>query len=76
MGSGSSTGKRYSACTSVTKERSLYEKLHILADAAKYDVACTSSGVTRRGNGQGMGNCTGRTMISREHPLPPRSSAA
>ena len=58
MGSGSSTGKRYSACTSVTKERSLYEKLHILADAAKYDVACTSSGVTRRGNGQGMGNCT------------------
>lgn len=58
MGSGSSMGKRYSACTSVTKERSLYEKLHILADAAKYDVACTSSGVTRRGNGQGMGNCT------------------
>ena len=60
MGSGSSTGKRYSACTSVTKERSLYEKLHILADAAKYDVACTSSGVTRRGNGQGqgIGNCT------------------
>lgn len=55
MGSGSSTGKRYSACTSVTKERSLYEKLHILADAAKYDVACTSSGVTRRGNGQGWG---------------------
>ena len=58
MGGGSSTGKRYSACTSVTKERSLYEKLHILADAAKYDVACTSSGVTRRGNGQGIGNCT------------------
>ncbi len=53
-------GKRYSACTSVTKERSLYEKLHILADAAKYDVACTSSGVTRRGNGQGMGNVYSR----------------
>ena len=56
MGSGSSTGKRYSACTSVTKERSLYEKLHILADAAKYDVACTSSGTDRNGDGTGMGN--------------------
>ncbi len=32
------------------------EKLGVLSDAAKYDVACTSSGVTRRGNGQGMGN--------------------
>lgn len=27
----------------------LKEKLRILADAAKYDVACTSSGVDRRG---------------------------
>ena len=34
------------------------QKLEILTDAAKYDVACTSSGVTRRGNGQGIGNCT------------------
>ena len=25
------------------------EKLEILADAAKYDVACTSSGVDRKG---------------------------
>lgn len=32
------------------------EKLGILADAAKYDVACTSSGVDRRGDGTGMGN--------------------
>ena len=32
------------------------EKLGILTDAAKYDVACTSSGVDRRGNGKGMGN--------------------
>ena len=32
------------------------EKLEILADAAKYDVACTSSGVDRRGDGTGMGN--------------------
>ena len=28
---------------------SLTEKLNILADAAKYDVACTSSGSDRRG---------------------------
>ena len=37
-------------------ELTLQEKLHILADAAKYDVACTSSGVDRRGKGHGMGN--------------------
>ena len=35
---------------------SIKEKLGILADAAKYDVACTSSGVDRRGDGSGMGN--------------------
>ncbi len=35
----------------------LTDKLNILTDAAKYDVACTSSGVERKGNGQGIGNC-------------------
>ena len=35
---------------------SLAEKLAILSDAAKYDVACTSSGVSRRGDGTGIGN--------------------
>lgn len=35
---------------------SIQEKLGILTDAAKYDVACTSSGVDRRGNGKGIGN--------------------
>ncbi|MCH5275556.1 MAG: putative DNA modification/repair radical SAM protein [Lachnospiraceae bacterium] len=34
----------------------LIEKLHILSDAAKYDVACTSSGVDRKGNGRDMGS--------------------
>lgn len=34
----------------------LLEKLTILSDAAKYDVACTSSGVDRSGNGRGIGN--------------------
>lgn len=38
----------------------LKEKLEILADAAKYDVACTSSGVERKGNGQGMGNAVAK----------------
>lgn len=42
----------------VTDEMSLLEKLEILSDAAKYDVACTSSGVERKGNGRDMGNCT------------------
>jgi len=37
--------------------KSLTEKLEILAAAAKYDVACTSSGVERRGNGRSLGNC-------------------
>lgn len=35
---------------------SIQEKLKILTDAAKYDVACTSSGVERKGNRMGMGN--------------------
>ncbi len=34
----------------------IMEKLHILADAAKYDVACTSSGVTRSGQEGLLGN--------------------
>lgn len=35
----------------------LLEKLTILADAAKYDAACTSSGVSRSGRKGGIGNC-------------------
>ena len=34
----------------------VFEKLRILTDAAKYDVACTSSGVDRTGRGGRMGN--------------------
>lgn len=40
----------------ITENLSLMDKLNILSDAAKYDVACTSSGVDRGGNGKGMGN--------------------
>lgn len=35
----------------------LMDKLAVLTDSAKYDVACTSSGVDRRGNGKSIGNC-------------------
>ena len=42
----------------IQTEMSLYDKLSILSDAAKYDVACTSSGVDRKGDGTGMGNCS------------------
>ncbi len=34
----------------------ILQKLEILSDAAKYDVACTSSGVDRNGDGTGIGN--------------------
>ena len=34
----------------------IQKKLTILADAAKYDVACTSSGVSRSSGGTGLGN--------------------
>ncbi|MDD6614922.1 MAG: putative DNA modification/repair radical SAM protein [Lachnospiraceae bacterium] len=41
----------------IAQEMDLYQKLEILSDAAKYDVACTSSGVDRSGSGRGIGNC-------------------
>ncbi len=40
-----------------TSAQTIMEKLTVLTDAAKYDVACTSSGVDRKGNGRDMGNC-------------------
>ena len=44
----------YTIRTGMTTE----EKLEILADAAKYDVACTSSGVDRKGKKGMLGNCS------------------
>ena len=38
------------------QEMTLLKKLEILTDAAKYDVACTSSGIDRTGDGTGIGN--------------------
>ena len=40
-----------------TTRKTIMDKLEILTDAAKYDVAYTSSGVDRKGNGRDMGNC-------------------
>ena len=38
---------------------SVQQKLEILADAAKYDASCASSGVKRAGNGVGVGSSDG-----------------
>ncbi len=40
----------------IQKNMSISEKLKILTDAAKYDVACTSSGVDRGNGGKGIGD--------------------
>lgn len=40
----------------IQENMGVYDKLQILSDAAKYDVACTSSGVDRKGDGKGIGN--------------------
>ncbi len=41
----------------ISESMNLAEKLNILSDAAKYDVACTSSGSDRANDGTGIGNC-------------------
>ena len=48
----------------IQEAMSIYEKLDILSDAAKYDVACTSSGIDRKGDGKHMGN-TAATVFQR-----------
>ena len=40
----------------IQENLTLQEKLRILSDAAKYDAACTSSGVDRRGQSGMTGN--------------------
>lgn len=41
----------------ISENISVMEKLRILTDAAKYDVACTSSGTSRGNDGTGIGSC-------------------
>ena len=38
----------------IQESMTLKRKLEILSDAAKYDVACTSSGVDRKGDGTAL----------------------
>ena len=40
----------------IAPQMSVMDKLKILADAAKYDVSCSSSGSSRRNDGTGIGN--------------------
>ncbi len=40
----------------IQNDMSLMDKLTILSDAAKYDAACTSSGIDKHNNGKGIGN--------------------
>ena len=40
-------------------EESVFEKLKTLAESAKYDISCASSGTTRRGKIGGTGNTAG-----------------
>lgn len=40
----------------IAPQMSVMEKLKILADAAKYDVSCSSSGSSRKNDGTGIGN--------------------
>ena len=51
-GNGKSAAPRFPMMT-------LQQKLAILADAAKYDASCASSGAKRSGNGQGLGHSDG-----------------
>lgn len=49
-------GEEVQSMANLIQAESLMEKLTILSDAAKYDVACTSSGVQRGGDGKHTGN--------------------
>ena len=48
----------------------LGEKLEILADRAKYDVACTSSGVDRPGQHGSLGSYTAQRLASGVDQIP------
>ena len=51
----------------------IQQKLHILSDAAKYDVSCSSSGSRRANQAGGIGNGTGLSAAS---AIPGRLTAA
>ena len=41
-------------------KETVLEKLKVLAESAKYDVSCASSGVTRKHRAGGVGSAAGR----------------
>ena len=43
----------------ISKWDGIMNKLTVLSDSAKYDVACTSSGVERKGDGKHTGSAAG-----------------
>ena len=53
-------------------EQTLMDKLTILADSAKYDVACTSSGASRTARAGTLGSCYAPAAAT---PLPPTAAA-
>ena len=53
-------------------EQTLMDKLTILADSAKYDVACTSSGASRTARAGILGSPMHRAAAT---PLPPTAAA-
>ena len=54
-------------------EQTLMDKLTILADSAKYDVACTSSGASRTARAGTVGSCYAPGCCQ---PLPPMAAAS
>lgn len=54
-------------------EQTLMDKLTILADSAKYDVACTSSGASRTARPGTVGSCYAPGCC---HALPPMAAAS
>ena len=54
----------------------LMEKLEILSDAAKYDAACTSSGVDRKGEKGGIGSCVKASARASATASPPTAGAS
>ena len=54
-------------------EQSLMDKLTILADSAKYDVACTSSGVSHPAKRGTIGSCYAPAAAT---PLPLMAAAS
>ena len=53
------TNVRGGRMNSISKWDGLMSKLTVLSDSAKYDVACTSSGVERKGDGRHTGSAAG-----------------